>query len=119
MPPVKRRMYPTKQLAVAQMKVMLEQAKALWFQAISEAGPDPSRDQVMRALAAQHAVMEGANAIATLAIRTCGGQAMLKSLPLERIYRDSRCGALMLPWTAELCLDRIGRDALYEKGEVD
>jgi alkylation response protein AidB-like acyl-CoA dehydrogenase len=118
-PPVKRRMYPTKQLAVAQMKVLLEQTKALWFQAISEAGPDPSKDQVLRAWAAQHGVMEAANAIATLAIRTCGGQAMLKSLPLERIYRDSRCGSLMLPWTAELCLDRIGREALYERGEKD
>ena len=42
-----------------------------------------------------------------------------KSLPLERIYRDSRCGSLMLPWTAELCLDRIGREALYEAGESD
>jgi alkylation response protein AidB-like acyl-CoA dehydrogenase len=119
MPPVKRRMYPTKQLAVAQMKVKLEQAKALWFQAITEAGPDPAKDQVLRAWAAQHVVMETANEIATLALRTCGGQSMLKSLPLERIYRDSRCGSLMLPWTAELCLDRIGRDCLYEKGEVD
>jgi len=26
---------------------------------------------------------------------------------------------LMLPWTAELCLDRIGREALYEPGESD
>ncbi|MDO9503024.1 acyl-CoA dehydrogenase family protein [Falsiroseomonas sp.] len=118
-PPVKRRMYPTKQIAVAQMRVMLEQTKALWFQAITEAGPDPSKDQMLRALAAQHTVMENAQAIASLAIRTCGGQAMLKSLPLERIFRDSRCGALMLPWTAELCIDRIGRDALYEKGETD
>jgi alkylation response protein AidB-like acyl-CoA dehydrogenase len=118
-PPVKRRMYPTKQIAVAQMRVMLEATRSLWFQAITEAGPDPSKDGMLRALAAQHTVMENANAIATLAIRTCGGQAMLKSLPLERIYRDSRCGALMLPWTAELCLDRIGRDALYEKGETD
>jgi len=25
----------------------------------------------------------------------------------------------MLPWTAELCLDRIGREALYEPGEGD
>lgn len=118
-PPVKRRMYPTKQIAVAEMRVMLEQTKALWFQAISEAGPDPSKEQVLRALAAQNTVMENANAIAAKAVRTCGGQAMLKSLPLERIYRDSRCGSLMLPWTAELCIDRIGRDALYEKGEVD
>ena len=50
-------------------------------------------------------------------MRTCGGQAMLRALPLERIYRDSRCGSLMLPWTAELCLDRLGRAALYEPGE--
>lgn len=118
-PPVKRRQYPTKQLAVAEMKVKLEQAKALWFQAITEAGPRPSRDQVMRAWAAQYTVMEYANDIARLAIRTCGGQSMLKSLPLERIYRDSRCGSLMLPWTAELCLDRLGKAALYEDGESD
>ena len=118
-PPVKRRMYPTKQIAVAQMQIKLEQIKAIWFQAVTEAGPNPSKEQVLRAYAAQYSVMEGANEIATLAIRTCGGQAMLKSLPLERIYRDSRCGALMLPWTAELCLDRIGREALYETGETD
>lgn len=118
-PPVKRRQFATKQLAVAEMKIKLEQAKALWFQAVSEACPRPSKDQVMRAWAAQYTVMEYANDIARLAIRTCGGQSMLKSLPLERIYRDSRCGALMLPWTAELCLDRLGKAALYEPGETD
>ena len=119
MPPVKRRMYPTKQIAVAEMRVMLEQTKALWFQAVSEARPDPSKEQVLRAWAAQHTVMENAQALAAKAVRTCGGQSMLKSLPLERIYRDARCGSLMLPWTAELCIDRIGREALYEKGETD
>lgn len=118
-PPVKRRQYPTKQIAVAEMRLKLESLKALWFQAISEAGPDPSKESVLRAWAAQHQVMEGANDIARLALRTCGGQSMLKSLPLERIYRDSRCGSLMLPWTAELCVDRIGRAALYEAGETD
>jgi alkylation response protein AidB-like acyl-CoA dehydrogenase len=119
MPPVKRRMFPTKQLAVAEMKLMLEQTKALWFQTISEARPNPSKDSVMRAYAAQHTVMENANALAVKAIRTCGGQAMLRSLPLERIYRDSRCGSLMLPWTAEICMDRLGKEALYEPGEKD
>jgi alkylation response protein AidB-like acyl-CoA dehydrogenase len=118
-PPVKRRMYATKQIAVAEMHIKLEQMKALWFSAVSEARPNPTKTQVLRAYAAQYSTMEGANDIARLAIRTCGGQAMLKSLALERIYRDSRCGALMLPWTAELCLDRIGRDALYEAGETD
>ncbi len=118
-PPVKRRMYPTKQIAVANMRVMLEQTKAVWFQAISEARPDPGKDSLMRAWVAQHAVMENANELAQLAIRTCGGQSMLKSLPLERFYRDSRCGSLMLPWTAELCLDKLGKGALYETGEKD
>jgi alkylation response protein AidB-like acyl-CoA dehydrogenase len=119
MPPVKRRMFPTKQIAVAEMRIMLEQTKALWFQAITEARANPTQEQVIRAYAAQNTVMENANAIAVKAIRTCGGQAMLKSLPLERIYRDSRCGSLMLPWTAEICVDRIGREALYEPGEKD
>ena len=118
-PPVKRRMYPTKQIAVAQMRIMLEQTKSLWFQSISEARPNPGRESLIRAWSAQYTVMENANEIAQLAIRTCGGQAMLRSLPLERLYRDSRCGALMLPWTAELCLDMIGRAALYEEGESE
>ncbi len=118
-PPIKRRMYPTKQIAVAEMRVKLEAAKSLWFQAISEAQCNPSKEQVLRAYTTNHLVMETANDLCRLAIRTCGGQSMLKSLPLERLYRDSRCGSLMLPWTAELCLDRIGREALYERGETD
>ncbi|MBX2835407.1 MAG: acyl-CoA dehydrogenase family protein [Gammaproteobacteria bacterium] len=118
-PPIKRRMYPTKQLAVAQMRIMLEQTKSIWFQSISEARPNPSQESIMRAWSAQHTVMENANQLAQLAIRTCGGQAMLRSLHLERLYRDSRCGSLMLPWTAELCLDMIGKAALYNPGESD
>jgi alkylation response protein AidB-like acyl-CoA dehydrogenase len=118
-PPVKRRMYPTKQVAVAQMRIQLEAMKSLFARAILEAGPNPSKDVRMRLYAAQYSVMEGANDIARLAIRTCGGQSMMKHLPLERLYRDSRCGSLMLPWTAELVLDRMGREALYEPGEKD
>ncbi|HMA88510.1 MAG TPA: acyl-CoA dehydrogenase family protein [Burkholderiales bacterium] len=119
MPPVKRRMYPTKQIAVAEMHVKLEQTRALFLRMLDDARVDPPKDARLRAYAAQYAIMENANDLCRLAIRTCGGQSMLKSLPLERLYRDSRCGALMLPWTAELCLDRIGREALYEPGEAD
>jgi alkylation response protein AidB-like acyl-CoA dehydrogenase len=118
-PPVKRRMYPTKQIAVAQMRIQLENLKSIFLRAITEARPNPSRDERMRLYAAQYTVMEGANDIARLAIRTCGGQSMMKHLPLERLYRDSRCGALMLPWTAELVLDRMGRETLYLPGEKD
>ena len=118
-PPVKRRMYPTKQIAVAQMRIQLENLKSIFLRAIQEARPHPSADERMRLYAAQYTVMEGANDIARLAIRTCGGQSMMKHLPLERLYRDSRCGSLMLPWTAELVLDRMGREALYQPGEKD
>ncbi len=118
-PPVKRRMYPTKQIAVAQMRIQLENLKSIFLRAIREARPNPSKDERMRLYAAQYTVMEGANDLARLAIRTCGGQSMMKHLPIERIYRDSRCGSLMLPWTAELVLDRMGRETLYEPGEKD
>jgi alkylation response protein AidB-like acyl-CoA dehydrogenase len=118
-PPVKRRMYTTKQIAVAQMRVTLEQTRALFLQTAREARVDPDKDARMRLYAAHYTIMENANEICQLAVRTCGGQSMLKSLPLERLYRDSRCGSLMLPWTAELCLDRLGRECLYESGERD
>ena len=52
-------------------------------------------------------------------IRACGARCLIRPSALERIYRDSRCGSLMLPWTAELVLDRMGRETLYEAGEKD
>jgi len=119
MPPVKRRMYPTKQIAVAEMRVKLEATRALFLQNARDARVDPDKDTRMRLYSAHYTIMENANDLCRLAIRTCGGQSMLKSLPLERLYRDSRCGSLMLPWTAELCLDRLGRECLYEAGESD
>jgi alkylation response protein AidB-like acyl-CoA dehydrogenase len=117
--PEMRRKFPTKQVGIAEMFLLLQQTKALWFQAVTEARADPTKEQVLRAYAAQYTVMENSNRLSQLAIRTCGGQSMLKTLPLERLYRDSRCGSLMLPWTAEICLNRIGREALYEPGEKD
>ncbi len=118
-PPVKRRMYPTKQIAVAEMFIKLQQTRALFERTIGEARVNPTKEQRLRCYATQYTIMENANDLCRLAIRTCGGQSMLKSLPLEQLYRDSRCGALMLPWTAELCLDRLGRETLYEPGEQD
>lgn len=118
-PPVKRRMYPTKQIAVAEMYVKLQQTRALFERTVREARANPTKAERLNAYAAQYTIMENANDLCRLAIRTCGGQSMLRTLPLERLYRDSRCGSLMLPWTAELCLDRLGREALYEPGESD
>jgi alkylation response protein AidB-like acyl-CoA dehydrogenase len=99
--------------------VKLEQAKGLFYRAIGEARVNPAREERLRAYATQYTVMEHANDICRLALRTCGGRSLLRSLPLERLYRDSRCGSLMLPWTAEICLERLGRESLFEPGERD
>ena len=108
---------PAKQLAVAEMRIKLEQARALFQCAIAEAGVNPAKDARLRAYAAQYTVMEFANDICRLALRTCGGRAIFRSLRLEQLYRDSRCGALMLPWTPEICMERLGRESLFEPGE--
>lgn len=117
--PIDRRVYPTKRAAVARMYIMLMQTRTLWLAAMKEAKPFPSKQEVLRLYAATYTVMENAQAICALAIRTCGGQSMLKTWPLERMYRDSRCGALMLPFTAEIMEDYLSVLTLYEGDEID
>ena len=118
-PPADRRMFGTKRITVGKMYTQLAAMRALWWQAFMEAQGMPSKAQVMRMYAAQYNVMEGVQEIAALAIRTCGGQSMLKSLPLERMYRDSRCGALMLPYTSEIMEDYLSVLTLYDMGELE
>lgn len=117
--PIDRRVYPTKRATVGKMFQKLTEMRSLWINAFLEAKPFPSKAEVMRIYAAQYAVMEGVQEMAALAIRTCGGQSMLKSLPLERIYRDSRCGALMLPYTTEIMEDYLSMMSVYDMNEID
>ncbi len=119
MPPIDRRVYPTKRATVGKMYQRLTEMRMLWTHAFFEAKPFPSKAEVMRIYAAQFAVMEGVQELAALAIRTCGGQSMLKTLPLERIYRDSRCGALMLPYTTEIMEDYLSMMSVYDMDEID
>ena len=118
-PPIDRRVYPTKRAAVGRMFQKLTEMRCLWTAAFFEAGPFPTKAEVMRIYAAQFAVMEGVQELAALAIRTCGGQSMLKSLPIERIYRDSRCGALMLPYTSEIMEDYLSMMSVYDMDNID
>jgi len=119
MPQADRRMFGTKRHTVGQMWAKLAGMRALWWQVFMEAQGFPSQAQVLRMYAAQYNVMEGVQEIAALAIRTCGGQSMLKALPLERMYRDSRCGALMLPYTTEIMEDYMSILTLYDTDELD
>jgi alkylation response protein AidB-like acyl-CoA dehydrogenase len=109
-----RRDHPVKQMGWAQMQVKHQQSQALLYRAIDEAVLDPTDDQLVTGWAAAFTVMEHAAEVASLAIRVCGGQSMLKYLPLERLYRDARLGSTMLPWSAEVCTERLGRAGLYD-----
>jgi alkylation response protein AidB-like acyl-CoA dehydrogenase len=109
-----RRDLPQKQAGWAQMQILYERSRALLFGVLDEARVDPDQDLLARAWAAVYTTMETAAEVASLAVRVCGGQAMLKHLPLERMYRDARLGSVMLPWSAEVCLDRLGRAKLFD-----
>lgn len=112
--PADKRRHPQKQAGWAEMRLAHEQAQALLYRAVDEAGIDPTPEQLRRAWAAQVTVMDSAPEVASLAIRVCGGRSLLKPQALERIYRDARCGATMLPWSVETSLDRLGRAGLLD-----
>lgn len=109
----------TKQLAVAELRIEVEMARALFLRAISEAGYKPTRAARMRALACHRTLTKTVVSVTAEALRICGGRALFKHFPVERMYRDARAGAVMLPWTADICIERIGRMSLYQPGERD
>lgn len=109
-----RRDIPQKQVGWAEIQIAYERAAALWERAVADAGVDPTPEQLRRAWSATFTVMETAPEVAAKAIRICGGGSIMRTLPLEQHYRDARCGSLMLPWSAEVCLERLGRHGLFD-----
>ena len=107
-----------KQSGWAEMQLTYERAQALAYRVLSEVRVDPTPAEVRRAWTSMVTTMEAAPAVASLAIRVCGGRSMLRPNRLEQHYRDARCGATMLPWSVEVCLERLGRADLYEEGEA-
>ncbi len=112
-----RRDNPVKQAGWAEMNLIYERAQALTYRVLGEVSVDPSAAAVRRAWSAMVTTMEGAPDVASLAIRVCGGRSMLRPNPLEQHFRDARCGATMLPWSVEVCLERLGRTGLYPEHE--
>lgn len=108
-----RRSHPIKQQGWASMNLVYEQAQSLCHRVLGEAAVDPTPDAVRRAWASMVTTMEGAPTLASTAIRICGGRSMLRPSRLEQHFRDARCGATMLPWSVEVCLDRLGRADLF------
>ena len=70
-PPVKRRIYPTKQIAVAEMKVKLEQTRAIFLQNARAARVDPSKEIRLGLYSAHYSIMENANDICRMRRMFC------------------------------------------------
>ena len=60
---------------------------------------------------AKYLVSEGGPKMTAMAIRMCGATTLARRFPLERLYRDSRCGALM-PAHSDDCLNYLGKAAI-------
>jgi len=110
-----RRDLALKQQGWASMNLRYEQAHALCYRALGEYGVDPTQEQITRAWSSLVTTMEGAPEMASTAIRICGGRSMLRPSYIEQAYRDARCGATMLPWSVEVCLERLGRVRLFDE----
>ena len=106
--------HPQKQAAWAEMNLINDRAQALTSHVLQRVRVDPDPEDVRLAWSAMVTTMEGAPAVASLAIRACGGRSLLRPMPLERLFRDARCGATMLPWSVEVCMERLGQYGLVE-----
>lgn len=112
--PNARRDQAVKQQGWGEMNLIYDRACALVYHVLAECGVDPSREALRRAWSSTATTMDGAPEVAALALRVCGGRSMLRPSYLEQAYRDARCGATMLPWSVEVCLDRLGRYSLFD-----
>ena len=119
-PPVKRRMYPTKQIAVAEMRIKLEQTRALFLRAAGEAKVDPIEGRapaLLRRALHDHGERERHRAPRDPHLRR----------PVDAEVAAARAHLPRQPLRlADAAVDRgarastaIGREALYEPGETD
>ena len=109
-----RRSHPIKQQGWAEMNLIYDRAQALCYRVLAESGVDPKPAAVRRAWGSMVTTMDGAPQLASLALRVCGGRALLRPSRLEQFYRDARCGAAMHPWSMDVCLERLGRAGLFD-----
>lgn len=103
---------PIIQYQIGEMDIKLAAARAVTFEAARLVTERPgSHDANVAIHRAKYMVGEIAPELASMAIRICGGSTISKRMPLERLYRDARCGGLM-PAKSDDCLRYVGKAAL-------
>jgi alkylation response protein AidB-like acyl-CoA dehydrogenase len=98
---------PNLRARVAEMSVRTEQARGLLARTIGEmeAGSEVAPLFVLQTRVAS---LQAACDVTDLAMKTCGGAAFSRHLPLERYFRDARAGWVMAP-TVDHLDDFIGK----------
>ena len=110
--PAKEEVGPVMGNALADMLFKLESARALYYRSISEARLPPDHEIRQRARAAHVMIQRNVVEVAQEAIRVCGGRALLKQFPLERLLRDAQAASVMRPWTREIATQAVWESAL-------
>ncbi|HVY61096.1 MAG TPA: acyl-CoA dehydrogenase family protein, partial [Planctomycetota bacterium] len=103
----KLRDLPVLRARLARMSVRTDQARALLGYTLGEV-EKPSPATPLYVLEARHAALEAAVDVTDLAMKTCGGAAFSRQLPVERLFRDARAGWVMAP-TVDHLEDFIGK----------
>jgi alkylation response protein AidB-like acyl-CoA dehydrogenase len=99
---------PGVQQAVGEMRMRLDAARAMLYAAVARP-PDPDpQAHYGRMAGTKLFVCQTALDVCTLALRTAGGSAYLRTAPLERLLRDAHAG-LLLPPSRDATLEWLGR----------
>jgi alkylation response protein AidB-like acyl-CoA dehydrogenase len=100
---------PLVQQRVGELYVALESARLVAYHAaklVDTARGTPEANAAIHH--AKYVVSELGPWLTSHAIRLSGATGLSRKLPLERLYRDSRCGGLM-PATSDECLQYLGK----------
>jgi alkylation response protein AidB-like acyl-CoA dehydrogenase len=103
------------QQKIGLIELTLKAAQTMLLETCEHWVTSESRDELMPALAGAKYLCTNAAVTATdLALRVAGGNALTRSLTLERHFRDARAG-LVHPPNDETTLEMIGRARLEQK----
>lgn len=98
---------PTIRAYVARMRIRVDQAKALWREALAAVAAARA-DAALLVLETKAAAADTAGEVADSAMRVCGGMAFRKEVGVERLFRDARAAMVMAP-TSDQLYDFVGR----------
>lgn len=98
---------PNVRVRLATISLRTDQSRALLGHTLDHL-EQPSDVTPLFVLESRLAALNAALDVTDLAMKTCGGAAFSKHLPVERLFRDARAGWVMAP-TADHLEDFIGR----------